>query len=118
MIRPTLALAAPAFLAFQAPHPNRSAPTQTPSGPISARDTLFMEHMTWMEVREAIKARKDTAIVATDGIEQNGPYLAAGKPNIVLLATAEVIARKLGYALVAPIVPFVPDRGSIRPPST
>ena len=69
-----------------------------------------------MEVRDAMKAGKDTAIVATGGIEQNGPYLAAGKHNVVLRATTEAIARKLGDALVAPIVPFVPE-GDIDPPT-
>jgi creatinine amidohydrolase/Fe(II)-dependent formamide hydrolase-like protein len=69
-----------------------------------------------MEVRDALKAGKTTAIVPTGGVEQNGPYLATGKHNVVLRATAEAIARKLGTALVAPIVPFVPE-GNIEPPS-
>jgi creatinine amidohydrolase/Fe(II)-dependent formamide hydrolase-like protein len=63
-----------------------------------------------------MRAGKVTAIVATGGIEQNGPYLAAGKHNIILRATTEAIARKLGDALVAPIVPFVPE-GDIDPPT-
>jgi creatinine amidohydrolase/Fe(II)-dependent formamide hydrolase-like protein len=63
-----------------------------------------------------MRAGKDTAIVATGGIEQNGPYLAAGKHNIILRLTTEAIARKLGNALVAPIVPFVPE-GDIDPPT-
>jgi creatinine amidohydrolase len=75
-----------------------------------------MEDMTWMEVRDALRAGKDTAIVATGGIEQNGPYLVAAKHDIVLRLTTEAIARKLGNALVAPIVPFVPE-GDIDPPT-
>ena len=67
-----------------------------------------------MEVRDAMRAGKDTVIVATGGIEQNGPYLAAGKHNYVLRATTEAIARKLGNALVAPIV-AVRARGGHRP---
>ena len=84
--------------------------------PIQALDTLFTEEMTWMEVRDAIAAGKTTAIVATGGIEENGPYLATGKHNIILRATTDAIARKLGNALVAPLVPFVPE-GDIDPPS-
>src|SRR5437870_11158359 len=76
--------------------------------PIEAAETVFIEDMTWMEVRDAMKAGKDTVIVATGGIEQNGPYLVAGKHNVVLRATTEAIARKLGNALVAPIIGFVP----------
>lgn len=94
--------------------PMRPAPDMP--RPIPARDTVWIEEMTWLEVRDAIKAGKTTVIIPTGGIEQNGPYLAAGKHNYILRATAPAIARKLGNALVAPIVPFVPE-GAIDPPS-
>jgi creatinine amidohydrolase len=84
--------------------------------PIDARDSVWIEELTWMEVRDAIRGGKTTAIVATGGLEQNGPYVATGKHNYVLQATAEAIARRLGNALVAPIVKFVPE-GRIDPPS-
>ena len=69
-----------------------------------------------MEVRDALKAGKTTVIVPTGGVEQNGPYLATGKHDYILRATTEAIARKLGNALVAPIVAFVPE-GDIDPPT-
>lgn len=84
--------------------------------PIDALDTVFIEEMTWMEVRDAIASGKTTAIIATGGVEQNGPYLATGKHNYILRATTQAIARRLGNALVAPIVPFVPE-GQIDPPT-
>ncbi len=84
--------------------------------PIEGINTVFIEEMTWMEVRDAIAEGKTTAIIATGGIEQNGPYVASGKHNFVLQATTEATARELGNALVAPIVKFVPE-GSIDPPS-
>jgi creatinine amidohydrolase/Fe(II)-dependent formamide hydrolase-like protein len=84
--------------------------------PIDAHDSVFIEELTWMEVRDALRAGKTTAIVATGGVEMNGPYLATGKHNYVLRATTEAIARRLGNALVAPIVPFVPE-GNIDPPT-
>ena len=56
--------------------------------PIGAVDTVFIEDMTWMEVRDAIRGGKDTVIVATGGVEQNGPYLVTGKHNVVLRNTA------------------------------
>jgi len=93
------------------PSPDRDAPR-----PIDARDSVWIEELTWMEVRDAIKAGKTTAIVPTGGMEQNGPYVATGKHNFVLQATAEAIALRLGNALVAPIVKFVPE-GRIDPPS-
>ncbi|MGH7169372.1 MAG: creatininase family protein [Gemmataceae bacterium] len=101
-------------LAAQPPRvviPDRDTPR-----PIAAVDTVFLEEMTWMEVRDALRAGKTTVLVATGGVEQNGPYLATGKHNYIVRACAEVIARRLGNALVAPIVPFVPE-GSIDPPS-
>ncbi len=40
----------------------------------------------------------------------NGPYLATGKHNFVLKVMGEAIARKLGNALVAPILTLEPGR--------
>lgn len=84
--------------------------------PIEALDTVFLEEMTWMEIRDAVAGGKTTAIVATGGVEQNGPYVATGKHNFILRATTQAIARRLGNALVAPVVPFVPE-GNIDPPT-
>jgi len=85
--------------------------------PLPAPNTVWMEEMTWMDVRDALKAGKTTVIVSTGGIEPNGPWLALGKHNYVLRANCDAIARKLGNALCAPIVPFVPE-GSIEPKSS
>lgn len=100
--------------------PGASATAGSPD-PLAPRvidgvDTVFMEEMTWMEIRDAMKAGKDTVIVATGGLEQNGPYLISGKHNVILRATTEALARKLGNALVSSIVQFVPE-GNIDPPS-
>ncbi len=92
------------------------APDPNMPRPIDARDSVFLEELTWLEVRDALRAGKTTVIVATGGVEQNGPYLATGKHNYVLRGTTEAIARKLGNALVAPIVAFVPE-GDISPQS-
>jgi creatinine amidohydrolase len=82
--------------------------------PLPAPNTVWMEEMTWMDVRDAMKGGKTTVIIATGGIEPNGPWLALGKHNYVLRANCDAIARKLGNALCAPIVPFVPE-GAIDP---
>src|SRR5436189_1673303 len=94
------------------------AMTPDPNGPrpIDALDSVWIEELTWMEVRDAMKAGKKTVIIPTGGVEQNGPYLATGKHDYILKATGEAIARKLGNALVAPIVPFVPE-GDFDPPT-
>jgi creatinine amidohydrolase/Fe(II)-dependent formamide hydrolase-like protein len=92
------------------------SPDPNMARPIDGYDTVFLEEMTWLEVRDAMRAGKRTVILATGGIEMNGPYLALGKHNYVLRATTEAIARELGDALVAPIVAFVPE-GNIDPPT-
>jgi creatinine amidohydrolase/Fe(II)-dependent formamide hydrolase-like protein len=83
--------------------------------PIAAADKVWIEELTWMEVRDAIKAGKITAIVAAGSTEQNGPYVPTGKHVFVLRITAEAIARKLGNALIAPLVPFEPGSYSTTP---
>src|SRR5262245_4461711 len=85
--------------------------------PLPAPNTVWMEEMTWMDVRDAIKGGKTTVVISTGGIEPNGPWLALGKHNYVLRANCDAIARKMGNALCAPIVPFVPE-GSIEPRSS
>ena len=107
-------LAAGLMLSPRLPYAQEPDPNSPRS--IAALDSVYVEELTWMEVRDALKAGKTTVIVATGGVEQNGPYLATGKHNYILRATTEAIARKLGNALVAPIVAFVPE-GDIEPPT-
>ena len=118
-------IATPAAAQSPAPSPARVVPGASPTAGspdpnapriIDGVDTVFMEEMTWMEIRDAMKAGKDTVIVASGGLEQNGPYLVSAKHNIVLRATTEALARKLGNALVSSIIQFVPE-GDIEPPT-
>ena len=82
---------------------------------LPAVDTVWLEEMTWMDVRDALAAGKTTAILPTGGIEPNGPWLATGKHNYVLRANCDAIARDLGNAICAPIMELVPE-GQIEPP--
>jgi creatinine amidohydrolase len=77
--------------------------------PLPAPNTVWLEEMTWMDVRDALKAGKTTVIIATGGMEPNGPWLVTGKHNYVLKTNCEAIARKLGNALCAPIIKLVPE---------
>ena len=97
--------------------PQPGSPDPETPRTIEAFDTVFLEEMTWLEVRDAMAAGKKIALIPTGGVEQNGPYLALGKHNIIIQATSDRIARKLGNALVAPVVPFVPE-GDIDPPTS
>lgn len=91
--------------------PDPATPT-----PFAGKDTVFIGQMTWIEVRDAMQAGKTTAIIATGGVEQNGPYMESGAHQLILGALTDRIARKLGNALVAPIIRYVPE-GNIDPPS-
>ena len=82
--------------------------------PLPAAETVWIEEMTWMDVRDALAAGKTTAIISTGGIEPNGPWLVTGKHNYVLRANCDAIARELGDALCAPILEYVPE-GGIEP---
>jgi creatinine amidohydrolase len=84
--------------------------------PLPPANTVWIEEMTWMDLRDAIKSGKTTVIIGTGGMEPNGPWLASGKHNYVLRANCDAIARQLGNALCAPIVKLVPE-GNIEPPS-
>ncbi len=78
--------------------------------------SVWIEELTWLEVRDLMAEGKRTVLIPTGGMEQNGPYLVTGKHNVVLRATMEAIARKMGDALVAPVIPFVPE-GDVDPPT-
>lgn len=83
--------------------------------PVAALDSIWIEELTWIEIRDAIAAGKTTVIVPTGGIEQNGPYVAMGKHNYILQTACEDVARELGNALCAPIVKLVPEGGIDEP---
>ncbi|HTB11011.1 MAG TPA: creatininase family protein [Bryobacteraceae bacterium] len=81
--------------------------------PIDMHDTVWIEDMTQLEVRDSLKAGKTTALVFAGGMEDNGPYITVSQHNLIVHAMCDMIARKLGNALCAPIVgmsPGVPDR--------
>ena len=81
-----------------------------------APDTVFLEELTWTEVRDAIQDGTTTIIVPTAGTEQNGPHMVLGKHKFIINHASNEIARRLGNALVAPVVTYVPE-GNLDPPS-
>jgi creatinine amidohydrolase len=81
-----------------------------------AQTSVYIESLTWTEVRDAIKAGKTTVIFPTGGTEQNGPHMALGKHNVIVHYAAGEIARRLSNALVAPVFAYVPE-GNVDPPS-
>jgi len=79
-------------------------------------DTVFLEELTWTEVRALIDDGATTVIVPTAGTEQNGPHMVLGKHRYRMEWGSDRIARELGKTLVAPVMTYVPE-GDIDPPS-
>ncbi|HEY4908249.1 MAG TPA: creatininase family protein, partial [Methylomirabilota bacterium] len=77
-------------------------------------DTVFLEELTWTEIRDRIQGGATTVMIPIGGTEQNGPHMAVGKHNVRVKALSEKIARALGNALVAPVLAYVPE-GEIGP---
>ena len=76
--------------------------------------SVFLEELTWTEVKEFINNGGTSIIIPTGGTEQNGPHMVLGKHNVRAKYMAEKIALELGDALVAPTIAYVPE-GKINP---
>jgi creatinine amidohydrolase/Fe(II)-dependent formamide hydrolase-like protein len=70
--------------------------------------SVFIEDLTWTEVRDAIASGARGALLYAGSTEQNGPHLAIGKHIFVARRVADAVARAVGTVLVYPIVPFAP----------
>jgi creatinine amidohydrolase/Fe(II)-dependent formamide hydrolase-like protein len=86
--------------------------------PVAAAEPapVMLEEMTSTELQARINGGATTVIIPIGGTEQSGPYIALGKHNVRAVVLARMIAQKLGNAVVAPVVSYVPE-GSITPPA-
>ena len=85
--------------------------------PAAAQTSVFLEDLTWVEVRDAVRQGTTTVMIPTGGTEQGGPHLVLGKHNYVMKFTAAEIARRIGKTLVAPVMAYVPE-GNLDPPTS
>jgi creatinine amidohydrolase len=65
---------------------------------------VLMEEMSWQEIEDAMKKGKTTVILVSGSVEQHGPHLPTGTDTLLGYAVAEKAARRLGTALVAPVI--------------
>jgi creatinine amidohydrolase len=77
----------------------------------------YLEDLTWTELRDRIAAGTTTVLLPIGGTEQSGPQIALGKHNLRAKAIAGRIAQRLGNAVVAPTIAYVPE-GAIEPPTS
>lgn len=77
--------------------------------------SIYLEDLTWPELRADLQAGKTTILVPIGGTEQNGPQMALGKHNVRVKVLAGKIANTLGDALVAPVIAYVPEGNVDKP---
>ncbi len=65
---------------------------------------IWMEKMTWREIEQAINEGYDTVLLIAGSIEQHGPHLPLGTDTFLGYALADLVARKMGKTLVAPVI--------------
>lgn len=75
---------------------------------IAGINTVWIEELTQPEFRDLIKDGYTTVLILTGGVEDNSANLAMGKHNINNKLLGEMIARKMGKTLVAPLVTLEP----------
>jgi creatinine amidohydrolase len=96
-----MALVAPLAIAAR----STAAP---PARAAAAANRVLMDEMTMTEVRDAIAAGKTTVLLFNGSTEQTGPHVVLGKHNFKARFLGQRMARELGNALVAPVMPFAP----------
>jgi creatinine amidohydrolase len=84
--------------------------------PLPSESSVFLEDLTWIDVRDRIRGGTRTVIIPTGGIEQNGPFVALNKHDLIVREVSARAVKRVGNALVAPVVSFVPE-GDFVPPS-
>ena len=83
-----------------------------------AIERVEFEKMTWIEVKAALAAGKNTVLIYTGGVEERGPQNVNGGHNLMAHATVESIARQLGNAIYLPVLPYSPNNADPMFPGT
>src|SRR6059036_4124082 len=80
------------------------------------QEQVEIELMTYPEIYSAIHDQgKTTVLIYNGGTEQRGPHAVLGGHTLIARVTAPAIARQLGNALVAPVLPFSPAGSHLNP---
>jgi creatinine amidohydrolase len=118
MVAVVATLAMATTTAFAADTPAAKKP-EAKAVPHLKEEVVDIDLLTWPEIYKAIHEQgKTTAILFNGGTEQRGPQGVTGAHNFIARATADQIARKLGNALVAPVIPYSINRANPDLPGT
>jgi creatinine amidohydrolase len=106
------ALALLAILALVAP------PVARAQKPLDVKDIVELELLTHTEVSEKLKEGKTSVLVVTGGTEERGPHDVLGGHTILARLRAAEVAKRLGNALVAPVLPIAVAATGLRENTT
>ena len=83
------------------PGVSERAATPDPSAtrPIGAYESVFIEELTWMEVRDAFRAGHTTVIVPTGGVSRTGPICRRGSTTTSFAVLPKPLLGALGTHL-------------------
>jgi creatinine amidohydrolase len=92
------------------------AQTQRPAtAPVNVKEIVELELLTHTEVYEKIHTDgKTSVLLVTGGTEERGPHDVLGGHTIMARQRAIEIAKKLGNALVAPVLPIAVSATGLR----
>ena len=94
----SLSLVSPLFIAATFAQADRS--------PVNVKDIVEIERLTHTEVSEKIqKEGKTSVLIITGGTEERGPHAVLGGHTIMSRHRGVEIAKRLGNALLAPVLP-------------
>lgn len=80
--------------------------------------TVFMEQMTWSEIRDALDNGIDTVLIGFGSTEQHGPHLPISTDAITATKLCQLSAEKLGDVLVAPTIHIGSSKNHMVLPGT
>lgn len=89
-----------------APAPQRAAANKPRT--IAGINTVWLEELTQPEFRDVVKDGYTTVLIMTGGVENNDGNLSMNKHNINNRLLGEMLARRMGKTLVAPLVTLEP----------
>jgi hypothetical protein len=75
---------------------------------IDGINSVWLEELTQPEFRDMIRDGYTTVLIMTGGVENNDGNLAMNKHNVNIKLLGELMARKMGKTLVAPLVTLEP----------
>jgi creatinine amidohydrolase/Fe(II)-dependent formamide hydrolase-like protein len=84
------------------------------AGQLNIKDIVEIEMLTHSEISDKIHEGKTSVLIVTGGTEERGPHDVLGGHTIMARNKGIEIAKKLGNALVAPVLPIAVSATGLR----